>query len=175
MSAWIVSKEHVDVLTRFAIERSRGTFGFSWWQVDADGRYAGWRKLDEHGPGVDPERFTPSQLGQVLVSENVRSVHHRYPSDDVDAGELPGPCDAYYLAPYVYEDPGYVLSPGEVFKAIDCLDYQSCETDDWHQTEAFALLRSLREEACAMVNGYEAAPWGFDAESLSALRKVSAS
>lgn len=176
MSAFVVSKVHVDLLVRAALEAKEHGSPFQWWRVDGSGKYEGWRRLDPLAEGLDDEsehpaeymvRCSPSAAGQLLVSENVRSVHHRYPGDDVDAGELPGPCDAFYMGPYVYEDPGYTMSPGEVFKAIDCLDYQSCEHEGWTTSEAFSFLRSLRDAYCRRVDGYEAAPWGWESSSLA--------
>jgi hypothetical protein len=181
MSAYVVDKEHVDLLTRFAL-RGLGREGFSWWQVNEEGQYAGWRKLDELATGEDPERFSPSQFGQLLLSENVKSVSHRYSEpgretyygaevagemEDTPDEELPGPCDRFYLAPYLYTDPGYTLTPGELFAAIDCLDYQSCEHPGWRTSEAFALLEALRNAAGRMVDGYAKAPWGWTAADLA--------
>jgi len=202
MSAWIVDRTHIDLLVKAAIHYGQAdntpegmTMIYSsapsqeimgWWQTDADGRYAGWRHLVLANPENRDDWYTPSQLGQILVSENVASVSYRYSEPgrtgyygaeqaaelgadlDPDAGELPGPIDAYYMAPYVYTDPGYVLSPGEVFHAIDCLDYQSSEHDGWRTSEAFAFLAALRDRACCFVDGYKASPWGWDADALSA-------
>lgn len=161
MSAFVVSKRHIDLLVRAAEHYGKqGGQGsrMQWWQVDENGEYAGWRYLEANEDDRE-EYYTLSQLGQILVSENVRSVHDRYPDDDVDAGELPGPIDAYYMGPYVYSDPGHILSPGEVFKALDCYDYQSCEHDGWRKSEAFAFCVALRDAACRAVPGYEEAPW----------------
>lgn len=180
MSAWIVHKTHIDLLTRFAL-RASGRESFQWWQVNEQGEYAGWRRLDELASGEDPERFSPSQFGQLLVSENVESVAYRYSEpgrsyyygqdvaqamEDLAEAELPGPCDRYYLAPYVYANPGYTLTPGELFAAIDCLDYQSCEHDGWRRSEAFAALEALRGAACRQVDGYADAPHGWEASDL---------
>lgn len=172
MSAYVVSKTHIDVLVRAALHYG-GRDGFRWWRTDENGDYDGWRKLDKFADSYagmrDREHLelvSPSRAGQILVSENVASVSYRYPDDDVDAGELPGPTDAYYLGPYVYSDPRYVLTPAEVFKAIDCLDYQSCEHPEWRSSEAYALLRSLREAACGAVDGYSAAVRYWEASDL---------
>lgn len=164
MSAWVVNKRHIDLLVRAAeCYGKQGGQGsrMQWWQVDEDGNYAGWRYLEASEDDRD-EYYTLSQLGQMLVSENVRSVHHRYPDDDPDLGELPGPIDAYYMGPYVYSDPGKVLTPGELFKALDCYDYQTCEHDGWRKSEAFAFCVQLRDAACRKVSDYEDAPWGFE-------------
>jgi hypothetical protein len=173
MSAWVVSKTHIDLLVRAALHaREVSGHGFSWWAVEENGGYAGWRELDEfaeeRAPRYEGHEFvSPSALGQILVNENVMSVHHRYPDDNPDMGELPGPVDAYYMGPYVYENPGYTLTPGEVFAAIDCLDYQSCEHDEWMQSEAYAFLRALRVRYCQKVEGYAEAPHGWEQEDLA--------
>ncbi len=165
MSAFVVDKKHIDLMVCAAeYYGKQGHQGarMQWWQTDESGNYAGWRYLDANEDQRE-EYYTLSQLGQLLVSENVASVHDRYPDDDPDLGELPGPIDAYYMGPYVYENPGRVLSPGEVFRAIDCYDYQSCETGNWRNTEAFAFCEALRSAACRAVSDYEQAPWEFAA------------
>lgn len=172
MSAYVVSKTHIDLMVRAADHYGRREIdgmGFRWWRVDENGDFAGWHELDELAEVApsrhDPEylvKIMPSAAGQILVNENIRSVSGQYPDADPDVGDLPGPCDAYYMGPYVYEDPGRVLTPAEVFKAIDNYDYQSCESDDWRRTEAFAFCESLRRTACRALDGYAAAPWGFE-------------
>jgi hypothetical protein len=171
MSAWIVPKVHIDLLVRAAIHG--GSYGdrFNFWQTGEDGEYRGWYELDEFAeqrtPNGSVTPITPSQLGQMLVNENVASVAHLYPDDNPDIGEqLPGPIDAYYIHPYVYENPGYTLTAAEVFKALDCYDYQSCEHDGWRKSDAFAFCRSLAYRYQHKVPGYEEAPWGFDQDFL---------
>lgn len=175
MSAYVVDKRDIDLLVRAALDARPEAM--SWWRVDEAGEYAGWRELSRHAESKTDDDYkayyTPSQLGQILVSENVRSVSHRYSEpgrttyygsdvaaemDDLDAdlGELPGPCDAYYMGPYIYSDPGHEPTPGEVFSLIDCLDYQSCEHDEWRQSEAFAFLTALRKAYCDRVVEIEA-------------------
>lgn len=170
MSAWVPSKIHFDLLIRAALH-ARPHSPFRWWRVDEAGKYASWRELDQQAQGIEDEgphppeymvQCSPSAAGQVLVSECIASVSHRYPDEDSDAGELPGPNDAYYMAPYVYSDPSYTLTPGEVFQAVDCLDYQSCEHPGWETSEAYAFLRSLRQAYCERVEGYDTAPWGWE-------------
>lgn len=186
MSAWIVSKYHVDCLVKAADSAypagQPGMTGLSWWRTDDAGGYAGWRELNDYrateGSGDDYKQYVSCDtLGQMLVDENVASVSYRYstpgrtyyygpetaatmPDDSLE--DLPGPCDHYYMQPYVYEDPRRELTPGEVFRLIDCLDYQSCEHPTWRTSEVFAFLTALREAYCRRVDGYDAAPWGFE-------------
>lgn len=53
-----------------------------------------------------------------------------------------------------------VLTAVEVLKACDCYDYQSCETDDYHETTAAKLVDRIRKSAIGKLPGYEDAPWG---------------
>ena len=173
MSAYIVDKVEIDLLVRAALHAHRAQYAgdgrfFSWWRTDEEGEFAGWNELRvnaEDMSGDDYKQYvTPSTLGQILVNENVTSVGYRYstPGRTVyygaeaaaemeDDDMLPGPCDRYYIGPYVYADPRRDLTPGEVFQAIDCLDYQSCEHPGWRKSEAFAFLTSLRKAYCDRV------------------------
>lgn len=183
MSAWVVSKVHVDLMVRAALRLD--SEGLSWWQVDDAGGYAGWHKVDPSAEAYGPEEqerrglLSPSQLGQLLVSENVRSVSHRYSEpgrtyyygaehagemEDTPDEELPGPCDRY-LGPYVYEDPGYTLTPGEIFGAVSCYAYQACEHDEWRVSEAFQVCESLRLSAESKLRE---GPHGWEREDVAA-------
>jgi hypothetical protein len=159
MSAWIVSKKHIDLMVA-AI--TRGT---------RDGV-------------VKPRRKNADRLGQMLVDECVRSVSYRYPRDDARKGELPGPSDRYYLRPYTFEDPMYLPTAAETAKAVDCYRYQSCEHPGWEESAACRLTGRIGEQIVAKVPAarrmreagrhwetvwpeYEAAPWGFGWESIA--------
>lgn len=186
MSAFIVDKTHIDLMIRAALRsRPAGSPGnsgpFRFWRTDEDGNYAGWYEIQPDAESRTDDDYThyltPSQAGQILVGENVASVSYRYSEPgrtpyygaEAAAGmdtltDLPGPCDAYYVAPYEYEDPHYTLTPAEVFAAIDCLDYQSCEHPVWRKSDAFAFCEALRDAYCRRVPGYSDAPWEFRAE-----------
>lgn len=193
MSAYVVSKLHIDLLVRAGLSYGGGSDPFRWWAVGEDGAFCaengahGFHELHELAESYGPEEqarrglLSPSQFGQILISENVRSVSFRYSSPgrtvyygaetaagmddlDADAGELPGPIDAFYMAPYVYENPGYTLTPGELFKACACLNYQSCEHDGWRASEAYTILGALTDYAQHKLwDG----PWGWDPEDLA--------
>ena len=93
--------------------------------------------------------FDPQKTGEMLWQENARSVAHRY-------HEAPNP------TPYRYRIvPLAQITPVAVLKSIDCLDYQSCETDDWTETPASRLLQRVRAVAIRRLPGYESAPWGW--------------
>jgi hypothetical protein len=175
MSAYIVSKYEIDLLVRAALHYKNHDcnppWPLQWWQTNSEGGFERWRVLLDPEGGeradADTSYSNPSQVGQILVNENVASVHARYPDTEPDAGDLPGPVDAYYMGPYVYQDPGVALEPGALFRAIDHYDYQACEHEGWMASEAYAFLRALRERACTTVPGYKEAPWGYDRKEVS--------
>lgn len=156
MSAYVVSKRHVDLMVKAALAARGQDDRLRWWTVDGEtGEYTGWRELypTPRAQVVDGFSFsTPSELGQMLLDANVRSVLHRYREE--------GDAEEDDPIPYVYEDGLNALTPGQVFRAIDTLDYQCCETDDWQRTETYSFLRSLRKAYCDRVADAENAPYG---------------
>ncbi len=115
--------------------------------------------------------MTPSQFGQLLLNENIRSVEGRYPGTSANAGDLPGG-PAYYWLPYVFEPVipdavrtgrlvrvgvGPVLSCAQLVNAMRGYSYQACESDDWLQTEAHTIITALREKLLAHLRGVEEA------------------
>ncbi len=83
---------------------------------------------------------------ELLLSENTRSVNHRY-QEDAPVGLI------------VYDCQAPKLSPVEAIKACNSLGYQSCESEDWESTQACQLLRSITSAAVMDLPGYEAAAW----------------
>lgn len=150
MSAFIVTKLHVDLLLRVAAEGPR----------DGAGQ---WFRPSWAGNGMADEL---AFAGRVLWSENVRSVAARYPHDA--AGELPGAeADSWRALGetfngYLYERPAVRLSVAEALKALDCLEYQSCECEDYRSTKAYEMLDALRGSLIHSLPGYDAAPWAWD-------------
>lgn len=138
MSAWIVSREHIDVLVKARLVHAR-----QYWTSDCD----------------------PDETGRMLWRENLRSLTARYP-DDEDGGR-PGPVDFSDadVDEYTYRDPGFIPTPGEIFQTIGCYDYQSCEHDGWDDSEAKAWTENLRDVVAGTL--YDG-PWGWDAENVAA-------
>ena len=80
---------------------------------------------------------------ELLLAENTRSVNYRYKE------ECP-------VTPITFEFIDGVNAVG-ILKACDGLAYQSCETADWEQTDAFALIEAIRSRATQELPGYDAA------------------
>lgn len=116
-------------------------------------------------------RCGASDLGALLMRENVRSVTHRYPDDSAD--DLPGPIDQRRVWRYTFRPvDADALRPDWVIMSCRCLDYQSCETSDWRETLAYHVLQAIREDAIDAIS--DGAPWGVTDDDLHKLAGASA-
>lgn len=143
MSAWLVSRRHIDAL------------------VTATRQLPRW--------GDTPWSDDPDELGRMLWGECLKSVSSRYPRDG--DGEWPGPAGLTRaeIAGYTYTPPtrtagGETGAPAydhaTLLKAIDCYEYQSSEHDGWRKSIARKLCGALRDHLIGTLPGYSAAPWG---------------
>ena len=123
MSAWIVSKFHIDCLMKAYLKYK-----------------------SKHGATF---RENLSDVGQLLVDQNYRSVNYRY-----------GTTQKPYM--YVASSQVRLLRPVEIIKAVHCLRYQSCETPGWKRTKAYKILDDIEALAIEELPGYEKAPWGLE-------------
>lgn len=130
MSAYVVNDDHIDALITFAVLK-RVSYYF-------DGR---WREIGD---------TTATDAGRILLTENERSVAHRYPGDD-SRGE--GPSYRFKMFP-----PDSV-TPLAILKGVQGLEYQCSETPDWRTTEAHAILHAIERAAIRALPGYAAGAW----------------
>lgn len=182
MSAYVVDRDHIDFMVQAALAGATDSQGwsaphgdFSWFH---DGRRIRVEIGAEIFEGGTLEIVSPDVLGQRLVDECVRSVHARYPDTEPDAGDLPGPCDAYYMGPYIFEpiDTGkqlYSIARGltlavqpvantaTVAHQISHYEYQSCEHPEWRESEAFAFCAALKDRLLGTLPGAGDAVWGY--------------
>ncbi|MEU1811053.1 hypothetical protein [Micromonospora aurantiaca (nom. illeg.)] len=124
MSAWIVNRDHLDLLLTAALE----------WDL----------VTSEH---VDA-------TGRLLWKENLASVAHRYPADRDGSRPGPDgfrdrDVDTYHFRPY----PGRV-DPEVVAMAGASLIYHSCEHPGWAVSDACRWVTQLRAEATARIPAY---------------------
>lgn len=96
---------------------------------------------------VGVTRSNAQEVGQILLDENVRSVNYRYSEEATEP-------------PYRFTPSTRDVSAVQIIKAVHCLDYQSCETDNWETTLAFKICQTILSAACRNLPGYEQAQWG---------------
>lgn len=144
MSAYILNPEHLGIL----------------------GAYAALHRVVITQWSHEQSVKSAQQVAIGLARENIRSVATRYPGD-LD-GQRPGPGlkdaeieeAAAIYAGYFLAHP-QSITPVQILRLIDCLDYQSCETDNWPQTLAFRQLNWIRGAATRSLPGYDQAQWEF--------------
>ena len=132
MSAYQCSDDHVNALVTFGALRRTSYY----WQG---------KRTDFRG--------NEQRIALILQAQNARSVNYRY-AHNVDAQ-----CDD---DPIKYEIPAQALAlpPVAFIKLCHCYAYQACETDDWQETEAYAIIRAIQHAAMEQLPGYSEAPWG---------------
>lgn len=158
MSAHIVPKAQIDLMVTGIIEGTR----------------------DGIVPPLDPSNpynfaSTPDALGQMLMTECVKSVEYRYPPSPPGStyGQaehgLPGPTDEYYRKPYRHEDHGYRPTAVELYGCIRNYGYQSCEHTGWEASESRALCDSIEQriESSTTEAQRDHSPWGMDLDEIA--------
>jgi hypothetical protein len=159
MSAYVVPRAHIDYLLTAADHYARASDPFNWW-TGTERAYL--RPEDPQGV---------NEVGRMLYGENVRSVRYRYPDTVGNDTKLPGVCAEVEEASdpqYTFRIlPGVRIVPGEVGKALACYEYQTCETDDHRDTEAWRFCEALRDAILRTLPGYEGGPWEVDEEWLA--------
>ena len=161
MSAWMVSKAHIDALVTAAAGLKPGQHdsGLSWYVKD-DGQW--FHSEDRRELGYS-DRDRASEVGMMLWAENWASINYRYPDTVEDHSQVPGPADFRpdHVLAYRYTR-ARTLEPVAVLKAIACYEYQSCEHPGWRSSEARQFCQSLKEKMVRQLPGYNTAPWGID-------------
>lgn len=120
MSAFVVSRQHIEVLTNALLDYGIVPVGEDWQETEIT-------------------------LGQELWNENIASVLSRYPDCTID--DMPGPCDetfAYERAPAAHILP-YLRDGWALLSLKRCYCYQSCEHPGWETSRAYRLMELLEE------------------------------
>jgi hypothetical protein len=96
---------------------------------------------------------TWKKAAEILWHENIRSVCHRYPEDYMNS---------YGKITYAFRLKTVPISAIQALKCLDCLEYQSCECDDFYDSEAKALIEQFRKGIVGTLPGYQEASWGLE-------------
>lgn len=136
MSAFLVSKAHIDALV------------FARSVCDGPGAVRTARELSD------------DELGRKFLRENMLSLASRY-NDPVDEAEIRRYRYDYMAGARVASANG---APRVValIKAFHCFEYQACEHREWSESETKAICDRIVSGLCHRLEGYDAAPWGFD-------------
>ena len=151
MSCYMVPKAHIDAIVDTAIYGPEETTRQNWFAPHLD--------IDSTGEQRRIQDGDEDALGDMLIRENLSSVHARYPDTLTDPSSTPGPCSLYWARPYGHSRPRRSLKALEAIKAIDCLVYQSCEHPEWDGSTAQVFLTALSGGLTSYIPGYDDAAW----------------
>ena len=147
MSAYIVSKAHIDGIVTFAVGGTRRVGTVKRMAEDAG-----------HCNYVSSSDYTPSQIGAALWAENHASVDYRYSETT--------PVPAYVFRPKcsgsTCTKTTRLLTPLDIIKLCQSLKYQSCEHPGWDASFAHDFLNRVISAAIGALPGYDNAFWGID-------------
>ena len=164
MSAFIVPVEHIRAMVNAGLVSPYGPLSWHTRDLIEAERERAYRSREPWGPdavetvGNVPRVLTPATAGAVgamLLAENRRSVDYRYNEAEIEEVYTHGP--------------SRLRQALEILKAINCYEYQSCETSDWGQSEAYQFCQALRGLLVGQLPGYDEAdswpiqePWRCD-------------
>ena len=139
MSAWIVPKEHIDLIVTILFETDNGK---TFTEDDKDA------------------------VGQMFLRECWDSIAYRY--SHYPDGERPGPVGFIFeeIAQYRYREPRFKMTDGEKASVLGCYSYQSCEHPDWKDSLAHKLIVSMQNSLPEGVK--HEGPWGWGEEDIAA-------
>jgi hypothetical protein len=153
VSAYIVDRKHIVYLVSAMLDHQIANSYFSWYWKGAPTRDERSKRL---GAG-DYERA--AEIANQLWQENIKSVSYRYPGES--SATLPGPVSENFVIDAsdfrVWHPP---IDPVQLLKSINCYAYQTCEHPEWEESEAHAMMESLKQDAIRALPGYEHATWG---------------
>ncbi len=158
MSAFVVGRTHIAYLVAAAMSRRLNPCGgsFTWWHASERKHYT--LNAGATGyPGARTNIESPEAVGQMLWSENILSVLGRYPQCDTETMPGPGDDETFDYHEHVTPRIGYEtrIDPAQVWQAVRCLAYQSCEHAGWETSNAKAFCDALEQAASALVKQAE--------------------
>lgn len=131
MSAFICSEKHVNTIVSYAAENDISVY------IKAASGQRYWHSVKKD----------PILIAKILKQANVDSVNHRYNESDKPS-----------RAKYKPEATAFI-SPIQIVKLCNCFDYQSCEVDDYDDSDAARIINSIRSNAITNIPGYNDAAW----------------
>jgi hypothetical protein len=155
MSAFMVSREHLDAMVRLSIRA--GNWNLTWYAEDPEEcLMSEIRALHR-----EATHAAADSIGRMLALENASSVLYRYPDHDNSEFVPVWTTDDSYTYPSNVHRPSIVQG----LKLIDCYEYQSCDHPGWKNSEARRFCEALRSYLIGQLEGYDEAPWEWTADS----------
>lgn len=157
MSAFMVSIHHIRALVNAGLSAQHSELSWQRGPLSEEQRE---RAFERGEPwGIDAASVTSQTqmtllpvtaeyAGAMLLAENRKSVNHRYDEDELEEIYTHGPSSQRTIV--------------ELLSALDCYEYQACESPDWEDSEAYRFCIALRKLLTHQLPGWQDAPWGID-------------
>lgn len=132
MSAFLVSSESIGMIASYAFNNDLLKYGCCYE-----------RQINFN---------TLEKTAEVLARKNIDSVNERYGNEDTSQE------DREYIARSVLSAGKLNLravAPEDMAKTLNCYSYQSCEQDDFYDSDAFKIVTACRENLLRNLPGYE--------------------
>lgn len=137
MSAYMVDPEHINELVKWAKGSQQGNIDFAY-------------NLFHRKP-IDTD---VSSMVDILVIGNINSMVARYGHEPKEYDHIIDECKKTIkrstdgVSVSSIADCGLCsLSPDDIYSMACCLDYQSCEVDNWIETDAYWLIQVIKDTA----------------------------
>ena len=153
MSAYLVSPQHITEIVKWAKNRQQGDFSHVYNQITK-------QEID-----CDAESVI-----EILSLANIQSLVARYGEKaEVEYEGFVDKCKS--ILKYSTDGVSMSLLDGvgscdlkadDIYNMVRCLEYQSCEVDNWVHTDAYWLLNSIKEKAGYKMSNQSNIQWSFD-------------
>lgn len=120
MSAYIMNDDEINTIVSYFLDPNAAYGEGAWLRLGE----SEWNNLN---------RDNAPKVAAILKAENIRSVNAKYGENDNPA----------YV--FEYDRNASKRDIGEIIGALDCYEYQACETDDWHLSLAHEIVQGLRK------------------------------
>ena len=158
MSAHLVEPQHITEIVKWASNPQQGDVSHCYnlitkKQIDCD----------------------PKQMVMTLAQANMDSLVARY--DDAFKDDFVGYIDdCLDILQYSTDGASVSLLTGvgscdlkadDIYNMVRCLEYQSCEVDNWVETDAYWLLNAIRDMAGSKLSKDANVSWSFDSREVA--------
>ena len=152
MSAYLVEPQHMTEIVKWASNLQQGNLSHVYNQITK-------KEID----------CDAKQMVMTLAQANMDSLVARY--DDAFKDDFVGYIDdCLDILQYSTDGASVSLLTGvgccdlkaeDIYNMVRCLEYQSCEVNDWVHTDAYWLLNAIRDMAGSKMSEDANVPWSF--------------
>ena len=158
MSAYLVEPQHITEIVKWASNPQQ------------DGVNYCYNLISKEQIDCDPKKMV-----ETLAQANMDSLVARYDDAYKDAfvGYLD---DCLDILKYSTDGASISLLDGvgscsldakDIYNMVRCLEYQSCEVDNWVETDAYWLLNAIRDMAGSKMSKDAEVQWSFDSKEVA--------